>query len=109
MIKGLACCPNTMCIKTFLFFIILNITTSHQRICSKVVFDIVLPSLKTRCGLVWLFQTISTDSYPVKLHYDKSHDQVWVLSWGDMEKNFPTLQVNHQVTFRSNLASTDKR
>lgn len=38
-------------------------------------------------------QTVSTDPYPVKLHYDKSHDQVWLLSWGDMEKNFPTLQV----------------
>uniref|UniRef100_A0A8K9UUR6 Follistatin like 5 n=1 Tax=Oncorhynchus mykiss TaxID=8022 RepID=A0A8K9UUR6_ONCMY len=38
-------------------------------------------------------QTVSTDPYPVKLHYDKSHDQVWVLSWGDMERNFPTLQV----------------
>uniref|UniRef100_A0A669CVD4 Follistatin-like 5 n=1 Tax=Oreochromis niloticus TaxID=8128 RepID=A0A669CVD4_ORENI len=38
-------------------------------------------------------QTVSTDPYPVKLHYDKSHDQVWLLSWGDTEKNFPTLQV----------------
>uniref|UniRef100_A0A673A516 Follistatin-like 5 n=1 Tax=Sphaeramia orbicularis TaxID=375764 RepID=A0A673A516_9TELE len=38
-------------------------------------------------------QTVSTDPYPVQLHYDKSHDQVWLLSWGDMEKNFPTLQV----------------
>lgn len=40
-----------------------------------------------------LFQTVSTDPYPVKLHYDKSHDQVWLLSWGDTEKNLPTLQV----------------
>lgn len=39
-------------------------------------------------------QTVSTDPYPVKLHYDNSHDQVWLLSWGDMEKNFPTLQVS---------------
>uniref|UniRef100_A0A8C1J3C4 Follistatin-like 5 n=1 Tax=Cyprinus carpio TaxID=7962 RepID=A0A8C1J3C4_CYPCA len=38
-------------------------------------------------------QTVSTDRVPVKLHYDKSHDQVWILSWGDLEKNFPTLQV----------------
>lgn len=43
-------------------------------------------------------QTVSTDPYPVKLHYDKSHDQVWLLSWGDMEKNFPTLQVSSQLT-----------
>ncbi|KAI4819159.1 hypothetical protein KUCAC02_004430, partial [Chaenocephalus aceratus] len=35
---------------------------------------------------------VLTDPYPVKLHYDKSHDQVWLLSWGDVEKNFPTLQ-----------------
>ncbi|XP_017272968.1 follistatin-related protein 5 isoform X1 [Kryptolebias marmoratus] len=42
-------------------------------------------------------QMVSTDPYPVKLHYDKSHDQVWLLSWGDMEKNFPTLQVIHQA------------
>ncbi|XP_047209731.1 follistatin-related protein 5 isoform X1 [Girardinichthys multiradiatus] len=43
-------------------------------------------------------QTVSTDPYPVKLHYDKSHDQVWVLSWGDVEKNFPTLQVINQAS-----------
>lgn len=43
-------------------------------------------------------QTVSTDPYPAKLHYDKSHDQVWVLSWGNMEKNFPTLQVIHQAS-----------
>uniref|UniRef100_A0A8C4GXP1 Follistatin like 5 n=1 Tax=Dicentrarchus labrax TaxID=13489 RepID=A0A8C4GXP1_DICLA len=45
-------------------------------------------------------KTVSTDSYPVKLHYDKSHDQVWLLSWGDMEKNFPTLQVISQASGR---------
>uniref|UniRef100_A0A4W3HYD3 Follistatin-related protein 5 n=1 Tax=Callorhinchus milii TaxID=7868 RepID=A0A4W3HYD3_CALMI len=39
-------------------------------------------------------QFVATDPIPVKLHYDKSHDQVWVLSWGDTEKNSPTLQVN---------------
>ncbi|KAF7707025.1 follistatin-related protein 5 isoform X1 [Silurus meridionalis] len=43
-------------------------------------------------------QTVSTDRVPVKLHYDKSHDQVWVLSWGDLEKNFPTLQVIKQAS-----------
>lgn len=26
--------------------------------------------------------------------YDKSHDQVWVMTWGDMEKTHPTLQVS---------------
>uniref|UniRef100_A0A1A8C6L8 Follistatin-like 5 n=1 Tax=Nothobranchius kadleci TaxID=1051664 RepID=A0A1A8C6L8_NOTKA len=45
-------------------------------------------------------QTVGTDPYPVKLHYDKSHDQVWVLSWGDAEKNFPTLQVINQASGR---------
>uniref|UniRef100_A0A8C5N159 Follistatin-like 5 n=1 Tax=Gouania willdenowi TaxID=441366 RepID=A0A8C5N159_GOUWI len=45
-------------------------------------------------------QTINTDPYPVKLHYDKSHDQVWLLSWGDREKNFPTLQVINQASGR---------
>ncbi|GAA6074463.1 follistatin-related protein 5 isoform X1 [Tachysurus ichikawai] len=44
------------------------------------------------------FKTVSTDRVPVKLHYDKSHDQVWVLSWGDLEKNFPTLQVIKQAS-----------
>uniref|UniRef100_R7VQ93 Follistatin-related protein 5 n=1 Tax=Columba livia TaxID=8932 RepID=R7VQ93_COLLI len=43
-------------------------------------------------------QTVSTDPVPVKLHYDKSHDQVWVLSWGNMEKNSPTLQVITQAS-----------
>ncbi|CAK7305535.1 Follistatin-related protein 5 [Vulpes lagopus] len=38
-------------------------------------------------------QAVSTDPVPVKLHYDKSHDQVWVLSWGTTEKTSPTLQV----------------
>ncbi|XP_056133882.1 follistatin-related protein 5 [Lampris incognitus] len=45
-------------------------------------------------------QTVSTDPFPVKLHYDKSHDQVWLLSWGDMEKNLPTLQVINQASGR---------
>nr|XP_033797439.1 follistatin-related protein 5 isoform X1 [Geotrypetes seraphini]XP_033797448.1 follistatin-related protein 5 isoform X1 [Geotrypetes seraphini]XP_033797456.1 follistatin-related protein 5 isoform X1 [Geotrypetes seraphini] len=43
-------------------------------------------------------QTVSTDPVPVKLHYDKSHDQVWVLSWGNMEKTLPTLQVITQAS-----------
>ncbi|NXG47495.1 FSTL4 protein, partial [Psilopogon haemacephalus] len=38
-------------------------------------------------------QTFDVDPLPTKLHYDKSHDQVWVLSWGDMHKSSPTLQV----------------
>ncbi|XP_064017617.1 follistatin-related protein 4-like isoform X2 [Pogoniulus pusillus] len=38
-------------------------------------------------------QTFDVDPLPTKLHYDKSHDQVWVLSWGDMQKSSPTLQV----------------
>ncbi|XP_069725484.1 follistatin-related protein 4 isoform X3 [Phaenicophaeus curvirostris] len=38
-------------------------------------------------------QTLDVDPLPTKLHYDKSHDQVWVLSWGDMWKSSPTLQV----------------
>ncbi|KAG9347130.1 hypothetical protein JZ751_006057 [Albula glossodonta] len=43
-------------------------------------------------------QPVKTDPVPVKLHYDKSHDQVWVLSWGDMQKTIPTLQVIHQAS-----------
>ncbi|XP_051487251.1 follistatin-related protein 4 isoform X1 [Apus apus] len=38
-------------------------------------------------------QYLDVDPVPTKLHYDKSHDQVWVLSWGDMHKSSPTLQV----------------
>ncbi|NXO00659.1 FSTL4 protein, partial [Rhinopomastus cyanomelas] len=38
-------------------------------------------------------QSLDVDPFPAKLHYDKSHDQVWVLSWGDMRKSSPTLQV----------------
>ncbi|XP_054648998.1 follistatin-related protein 5 isoform X2 [Dunckerocampus dactyliophorus] len=45
-------------------------------------------------------QTVSTDPYPVKLHYDKSRDSVWLLSWGDRQKNFPTLQVINQASGR---------
>ncbi|KAM8938704.1 follistatin-related protein 5 [Pelodytes ibericus] len=43
-------------------------------------------------------QAVSTDPVPVKLHYDKSHDQVWVLSWGNMEKTSSTLQVITQAS-----------
>uniref|UniRef100_A0A8C9TZE0 Follistatin-like 4 n=1 Tax=Scleropages formosus TaxID=113540 RepID=A0A8C9TZE0_SCLFO len=43
-------------------------------------------------------QVVETDPVPVKLHYDKSHDQVWVLSWGDLGKTHPTLQVVSQAS-----------
>nr|XP_020825373.1 follistatin-related protein 5 isoform X4 [Phascolarctos cinereus] len=43
-------------------------------------------------------QAVSTDPVPVKLHYDKSHDQVWVLSWGSLKKTSPTLQVITQAS-----------
>ncbi|XP_043554675.1 follistatin-related protein 5 isoform X1 [Chiloscyllium plagiosum] len=43
-------------------------------------------------------QIVTTDPVPVKLHYDKSHDQVWLLSWGDDEKSSPTLQVINQAS-----------
>ncbi|XP_069055298.1 follistatin-related protein 4 isoform X1 [Pleurodeles waltl] len=38
-------------------------------------------------------QSVNVDPLPAKLLYDKSHDQVWVLSWGDRRKLHPTLQV----------------
>uniref|UniRef100_A0A8C2T0M8 Follistatin like 4 n=1 Tax=Coturnix japonica TaxID=93934 RepID=A0A8C2T0M8_COTJA len=38
-------------------------------------------------------QSVDVDPLPTKLHYDKSHDQVWLLSWGDMQRSSPTLQV----------------
>ncbi|XP_037544187.1 follistatin-related protein 4 [Nematolebias whitei] len=37
-------------------------------------------------------QAVATDPFPVKMLYDKSHDQVWILTWGDMDKTHPTLQ-----------------
>ncbi|KAM3937867.1 follistatin-related protein 5 isoform 2-T2 [Leptodactylus fuscus] len=43
-------------------------------------------------------QAVNTDPVPVKLHYDKSHDQVWVLSWGTVEKSSSTLQVITQAS-----------
>ncbi|KAG7484660.1 hypothetical protein MATL_G00052500 [Megalops atlanticus] len=43
-------------------------------------------------------QVVETDPVPVKLHYDKSHDQMWVLSWGDLHKSQPTLQVISQAS-----------
>ncbi|XP_075716399.1 follistatin-related protein 5 isoform X2 [Rhinoderma darwinii] len=43
-------------------------------------------------------QAVNTDPVPVKLHYDKSHDQVWVLSWGTIEKSSSTLQVITQAS-----------
>ncbi|KAM8971961.1 follistatin-related protein 4-like [Pelodytes ibericus] len=38
-------------------------------------------------------KSIDVDPFPAKLLYDKSHDQVWILSWGDTNKSHPTLQV----------------
>ncbi|NXW75382.1 FSTL4 protein, partial [Hirundo rustica] len=38
-------------------------------------------------------QSLDVDPLPTKLHYDKSHDQVWVLSWGNMKRSSTTLQV----------------
>ncbi|XP_034539449.1 follistatin-related protein 4 [Notolabrus celidotus] len=43
-------------------------------------------------------QAVATDPFPVKMLYDKSHDQVWVLTWGDMERTHPTLQVIPQAS-----------
>ncbi|XP_063086694.1 follistatin-related protein 4 isoform X2 [Cavia porcellus] len=40
-----------------------------------------------------VLQSIGVDPLPAKLSYDKSHDQVWVLSWGDVHKAQPSLQV----------------
>ncbi|XP_047412945.1 follistatin-related protein 4 [Sciurus carolinensis] len=40
-----------------------------------------------------ILQSIGVDPLPAKLSYDKSHDQVWVLSWGDRHKSQPSLQV----------------
>ncbi|XP_012506771.1 PREDICTED: follistatin-related protein 4 [Propithecus coquereli] len=40
-----------------------------------------------------VLQSIGVDPLPAKLSYDKSHDQVWVLSWGDLHKSHPSLQV----------------
>ncbi|XP_040832514.1 follistatin-related protein 4 [Ochotona curzoniae] len=40
-----------------------------------------------------VLQSIGVDPLPAKLLYDKSHDQVWVLSWGDTHKSRPSLQV----------------
>uniref|UniRef100_A0A671SNN5 Follistatin-like 4 n=1 Tax=Sinocyclocheilus anshuiensis TaxID=1608454 RepID=A0A671SNN5_9TELE len=38
-------------------------------------------------------QAVETDAMPVKLFYDKSHDQLWLLSWRDLLKSRSTLQV----------------
>ncbi|XP_012886375.1 PREDICTED: follistatin-related protein 4 [Dipodomys ordii] len=40
-----------------------------------------------------VLQSIGVDPLPAKLSYDKSHDQVWVLSWGDAHKSRTSLQV----------------
>lgn len=45
-----------------------------------------------------LLQAVATDPFPVKMLYDKSHDQVWILTWGDMDKTHPTLQVSGYLT-----------
>ncbi|KAE8614083.1 hypothetical protein XENTR_v10007974 [Xenopus tropicalis] len=48
-------------------------------------------------------QSIGVDPFPAKLFYDKSHDQVWVLSWGDVRRSHPTLQVISDASVGENL------
>ncbi|OCT86309.1 hypothetical protein XELAEV_18020001mg [Xenopus laevis] len=48
-------------------------------------------------------QSIGVDPFPAKLFYDKSHDQVWVLSWGDERRSHPTLQVIPDASTGENL------
>ncbi|XP_055053162.2 follistatin-related protein 4 isoform X1 [Misgurnus anguillicaudatus] len=40
-----------------------------------------------------VMQAVETAPMPVKLFYEKSHDQLWVFSWGDLLKSTSTLQV----------------
>ncbi|XP_029439685.1 follistatin-related protein 4 isoform X2 [Rhinatrema bivittatum] len=47
-------------------------------------------------------QSLDVDPLPAKLYYDKSHDQVWVLSWGDIQKSQPTLQVISEASTGEN-------
>ena len=54
--------------------------------------SIVSASAMTNLSL-FLFKSIGVDPLPAKLSYDKTHDQVWVLSWGDVHKSQPSLQV----------------
>ncbi|XP_030429032.1 follistatin-related protein 4 isoform X3 [Gopherus evgoodei] len=49
-----------------------------------------------------VMQSMDVDPLPAKLHYDKSHDQVWVLSWGNMQKSHPTLQVISEASAGEN-------
>ncbi|XP_034635143.1 follistatin-related protein 4 isoform X1 [Trachemys scripta elegans] len=49
-----------------------------------------------------VMQSVDVDPLPAKLHYDKSHDQVWVLSWGNMRKSHPTLQVISEASAGEN-------
>ncbi|XP_053319617.1 follistatin-related protein 4 [Spea bombifrons] len=47
-------------------------------------------------------KSIDVDPFPAKLLYDKSHDQVWILSWGDINKSHPTLQVLSEASTGEN-------
>ncbi|CAL8267149.1 unnamed protein product [Boreogadus saida] len=46
-------------------------------------------------------QTVRTDPFPATLQYDPDHDQVWILSWGDLDQRSPTLQVISQASSRA--------
>ncbi|KAG8439116.1 hypothetical protein GDO86_005361 [Hymenochirus boettgeri] len=59
-----------------------------------LIIDIQMQKIKESKGV---------DPLPVKLVYDKSHDQVWILSWGDMMKSHPTLQVISDASTGENL------
>ncbi|TRY95834.1 hypothetical protein DNTS_016189 [Danionella cerebrum] len=42
-----------------------------------------------------VLEAVKTDAMPVKVFYDKSHDQIFVLSWRHRLRRHSTLQVNH--------------
>ena len=66
----------------------------------------LLSVLSLSLSVSLFLQAVATDPYPVKLLYDKSHDQIWVLTWGDMQKTYPTLQVGVHKWFCVCITST---
>ncbi|KAG9339804.1 hypothetical protein JZ751_022471 [Albula glossodonta] len=84
-----------------------RIVASYEEMCPKVEGDtphrcVWASAVSVRNKYIYVTQplqhrllVIDTQAQKVvQLHYDKSHDQIWVLSWGDLHKSHPTLQVS---------------
>uniref|UniRef100_A0A8C4QXN3 Follistatin-like 5 n=1 Tax=Eptatretus burgeri TaxID=7764 RepID=A0A8C4QXN3_EPTBU len=86
-------CPNGRCT----WGEALSLHDRMLAVCQPSLNRIVFFDLTTHKPL----QVVPTDPWPVELHYDRSHDQLWVRSEGEAQSQ-PTLQVVREASTPAN-------